>query len=159
MTRPLCLSTEFASVARDLLLQGRSATFTVMGISMLPSIRSGDAVTIVPRQSEPRVGDIVAICKNNRLLVHRVIAVDAHGGLVTAGDGLATADGYSTQDEVVGVVIAVNGERPPTGSVAGAPHALIGLRRLAARHPRAHRVFRSSRRRISRLKSAGEVRL
>jgi nickel-type superoxide dismutase maturation protease len=61
---------------------------TVAGDSMLPALRPGDRVLVMPTR-RPRPGDVVAVGHPGdpgRLLVKRVVAVEPQGRLTVIGD-------------------------------------------------------------------------
>lgn len=143
----------WALLIRDLLAGGRTATFTVRGMSMLPTLREGDRVTLKHLGDTPaQSGDIVAFTRGPVLCLHRVLAVvhDGRTGRVnyylTAGDGLLAHDGRQPADAIVGKVVRVHcsrGEWSPDSllrRVQGLARSFIG------RHPRLRAHLRSARR-------------
>lgn len=109
----------WGGLVADLLKQGCPATFRVRGISMLPTIKDGDSVTLEPLLEGPaRPGDIIAFMRGPCVCLHRVIAVvhDSASGRVTdyltAGDGLLVDDGRQRAEAVIGKVARV---RTPAG--------------------------------------------
>jgi len=91
----------------DSVRQHGSVRIRVQGSSMLPSLRPGDEVNL---QSIPlstiKIGDIIAYQRDGRLFVHRVIANDPAGQLLTRGDTLLQADAPVSGDELLGVIEA-----------------------------------------------------
>ncbi len=90
---------------RDLLEGGLGVELRVTGSSMSPFIRSGDLVTLIPRDRRAiRLGDVVAFLRAGRQLVfHRVVGL-GDGELLTRGDATAGSDAPVPAGEVVGLV-------------------------------------------------------
>ena len=79
----------FDDVALALLREGQAVRFRAAGLSMEPSIRDGDAITVSPVQrGAARVGDVLLYRADGRLLAHRVIgrAEGADGVLLVRAD-------------------------------------------------------------------------
>lgn len=134
-----------------LLAKGHHPTFVVRGISMSPTLRDGDCVTLAPLpESGARRGDIVAFRRGPHLVLHRVLKADriARGDLryyLTAGDGLLEDDGVLREADVLGWVVSV-----ATAGRTWAPQSLIRRVQGAARvflslHPRARRALQKHR--------------
>jgi hypothetical protein len=86
---------DLLDVVTSLITRGTSVRFRAHGLSMLPFIRDGDVVTLVPVQDRPvRFGDVVAIRHpvRDNLILHRVIR-KMPGGYLIQGDNAAVADG------------------------------------------------------------------
>lgn len=95
----------------EFLTTGRGVRFQAVGASMYPSIHDGDLVTVVPVSFNAiGVGDVVLSSNHGRLLVHRVVALDA-GGFSTRGDALPLGDERSDGDTLLGRVVAVEPNR------------------------------------------------
>jgi len=74
---------------------------------MAPTISPGAEVTLCC-SAQPRVGDIIAYVRGDRLVVHRVVAVSGAGWTLTCGDALAVPDPPITDTaDVIGVVTKV----------------------------------------------------
>lgn len=86
----------------------------VSGESMLPTLRAGDRITIVP-DVEPRLGDVVVfVDAPGRTVVHRLVA-SIGGTVVCLGDNRTTYDTPVPRSQVVGVARATSvGHRRPT---------------------------------------------
>jgi hypothetical protein len=75
-------SAAFEEVCVALLAEGRSIRFRAAGLSMEPSIREGDLITVAPLAGQVRRGDVLLYRAGQRLLAHRVV------GRVRGDDGL-----------------------------------------------------------------------
>ena len=95
----------FDATLLDLLRSGQAVRFTVSGDSMSPAIRTGDRVVVEPSQ-ESRVGTVVVRHHENRVLVHRLIAVEGDG-ITTRGDAMFRSDPPAPVTSIVGVVRTV----------------------------------------------------
>ncbi len=95
---------EIFSVARDMLLEGRSVRVTVKGQSMLPFFQSGSTIELRPvKEDDIRKYNVVMADAGNSFVVHRIIAVE--GERVTLlGDGNPRTPEYVTRDKIYGVV-------------------------------------------------------
>jgi hypothetical protein len=97
---------ELLDVVVSLITQGTSVRFRAHGASMLPFIRDGDVVTLVPVQDCPvRLGDVVAIHHpvGNNLILHRVVR-KMPGGYLIQGDNAAVADGIFPDRTILALV-------------------------------------------------------
>jgi hypothetical protein len=97
---------ELLDVVTSLITRGASVRFRAHGLSMLPFIRDGDVVTLVPVQDRPvRIGDVVAIRNSvgNNLILHRVVR-KMPGGYLIQGDNAAVADGIFPARAVLALV-------------------------------------------------------
>lgn len=103
------------------------------GGSMKPAIPSGTEVHLV-RAATPSLGDVVAARVHGKLLLHRVVGVDASGGVLLKGDACPAPDGWVAPHDVLGTVQAVDdgsGARPVPPPSASSPRWRRGLLRLA----------------------------
>lgn len=99
-----------ASLA-ETLRAGREITLRGGGRSMAPTIRPGAAVSLGPCDTARlAVGDIVAAVVGERIVIHRIVELDAHV-VVLRGDNSARADRVS-RPAVLAAVTAVDGEAP-----------------------------------------------
>jgi signal peptidase I len=96
-----------ADVIEAVLESGHSARFTATGDSMVPSIRSGDALVVEP--VEPRAlrrGDVVLAQLPRGLTAHRIVRVERRGGevisITTRGDNCAVDDDPFSPSQLVG---------------------------------------------------------
>ena len=89
-------------LAAELLRRGRPMELVVGGMSMWPLVRAGERVRLEPAVGA-RVGQLAAVVRDGRLLVHRVVR--AEGGLCELrGDNLERSDGLVPAAQIVGVV-------------------------------------------------------
>jgi hypothetical protein len=72
---------------------------------MIPFIRAGDTVTIVPA-AEGRLGDIVLLFQRDRWVLHRVVA-KAAGQIITKGDALGQLDEPVTVQDICGRAVSL----------------------------------------------------
>jgi len=92
----------------DLLRSGRAVRFVAKGHSMVPAIRSGDQLTVVPLPlHEARIGDVLACVVEGRLVVHRLVSRGGDGACVLRGDTASACDPPLTSAHVLGVVTTV----------------------------------------------------
>ena len=103
------------SLLEGVFSKGASFRFRAKGYSMHPWIRHGDVITLSANgPKSPDIGDVVAAIHpvNERLLVHRVIAV-REGHCLLKGDNMASADGLFSARDLLGKVVSVhrNGKR------------------------------------------------
>jgi len=97
----------FMRVLETLLSGGQPVRFRAPGWSMYPTIRDGDAITVVPLGPSPvRVGDVVLYRKGPAAIAHRVIGVRP-AGFVMRGDAARTCDGPIEPAQVLGRVSAI----------------------------------------------------
>lgn len=79
--------------------------FEASGTSMLPGIRDGDRLTVLPVESLS-IGDIVVVRRAEELVCHRVQELRADGSVVTRGDGVTADDPPISRAKVLGKVVA-----------------------------------------------------
>jgi signal peptidase I len=139
-----------ADLAEQVLRGEGSVRLEVRGDSMRPTLRTGDRVTLAPR--EPRLlraGCLVAVRTPEGMRVHRFVGLDEKGWVRTAGDAVDHRDAPVPEQSLLGEVIEVERDgcrqRPVVGRAAlwrwearRVPSALrrrLGrsLRRLAGR--------------------------
>jgi hypothetical protein len=112
-----CTGPDFCRLSRDILGQGYGLRFRARGGSMVPWICDGDVLSVVPKaQVEVRVGDVVLYRDSpGKIVVHRVVAEQGQQEarrLLIRGDWRSQADGWISDTEVLGKVVAVErGER------------------------------------------------
>jgi hypothetical protein len=99
--------------AAALLREGRSIVLPATGTSMRPLFAPGDRLRVRPAvAADARVGDVVVIAGDERLVAHRLVYATATT-LVTRGDSAVDADAPVAADALVGIV-----------EVTPSPHAL-----------------------------------
>lgn len=86
----------------------------VTGSSMLPAIRPLDEIAVERCHAhEVRRGEVVLFVQRGRLFVHRVIAVDSRGCIVTRGDTNPTPDEPLLPGQLLGKVVHVRRRGTP----------------------------------------------
>ncbi|MGH9144341.1 MAG: S24/S26 family peptidase [Vicinamibacterales bacterium] len=130
----------FGALIEDALASGSAVRFQAEGVSMYPTIRDGETITVVAASADEVGGGDILLCRHGqRLLAHRVIAVATSGGgrvYELRGDAKASSDALVGASDVVGKVIDVrrNGRRIP---LCGRAARLRRTARLAASRARA----------------------
>ena len=84
---------------------------TLRGGSMVPEIRPGARVRLQCGEYAPVVGEIIAFRQEGRLVIHRLMEVDAQGRLICRGDANPRPDAPVTLDDVAGRVVEVQPAR------------------------------------------------
>jgi hypothetical protein len=97
--------------------KGKPFRFESRGESMLPAIRDGDILTVVPRGARPpRTGDLVAFVhpETAGVRVHRIVGIE-DGRYILKGDNALGADPPVGPDGILGFVVALErrGRRRP----------------------------------------------
>lgn len=134
-------SAVFRELCSTLLEQGMSVQFEARGVSMSPTIRSGDMVQVEPLEPhELHRGDIVLGQDTGRFILHRVMGRDERM-CSTRGDSSREADRSIAVSEVVGRVLSAR--RKMSGrTVALAPASLKRLHMARASVYRSLRKLR-----------------
>lgn len=98
----------FAELMAAVLARSAPFRFQASGFSMSPFIRDGDVITLGPPPRRLRFGEVAAFVNpgNNRLTVHRVVAIGRHGYLIR-GDNAPEPDGTVAHADILGRVINV----------------------------------------------------
>ncbi len=110
-------SPDFTGLCLEILKDGQSIRFAANGLSMTPSIRDGEIVTVFPVDvRDLRIGDVVLYrTPNNRLTAHRVVRRRvAESGVIFGmrGDASAACPEVVPGDRVLGrVAYAERGAR------------------------------------------------
>jgi hypothetical protein len=89
--------------------KGRPFRFKASGFSMVPFIRDGDVITILPLSgNRPRVGEVVTCIhpETGGLVVHRVVG-KKDGDYIIQGDSVSWADGLVPRTKILGCVSRV----------------------------------------------------
>ena len=89
------------------LRSGRDMTITVTGISMNPTMREGDSVT-VRRCDTYCVGDVLVFCYKGELLIHRLLKIK-NGRFFCKGDNSFRLEDMPPED-IAGKVVLLNGQ-------------------------------------------------
>jgi signal peptidase I len=98
------------------LAEGKTIRIKAHGYSMYPAIRPGSLILIEPlrKKGNPVRGEIVALKRENGLVVHRVVRREVKNGIIyyiTRGDSNSRADRPVTEDKIAGRII----KSEPTG--------------------------------------------
>jgi signal peptidase I len=98
-------------VIEEALTRGTVVRFRAEGISMHPTIRDGEAITIAPVVTDDVVSGDVLLCRHGqRVLAHRVVAVTTCGTerfFELRGDANASCDTPIGANAIVGRVVGV----------------------------------------------------
>ena len=102
----------FVSMSLDLLERGHKVRLLAPGWSMHPTIRDGEAITVVPVSAlEVRRGDIVFYRCNGNVFAHRVVGVENHEEdalrFTLRGDALGAPDESVASHQILGKVVSV----------------------------------------------------
>jgi len=107
-----------------LLAEGKTVRIKAHGYSMFPAIKPGSLILIEPLQQKgrPVPGEIVAIRRENGIVVHRVtrrIVKDGVTWYVTRGDSNSSSDKPVKIEQIAGRIIKseATGENPEAADV------------------------------------------
>jgi hypothetical protein len=81
--------------------------FRACGWSMVPFIQDGDVITVAPLENQrPRLGEVVAFIhpENNKLVVHRVVAVKGDAFFIQGDSDHTFPDGFVSEENLIGSV-------------------------------------------------------
>jgi signal peptidase I len=108
-----------------LLSEGKTIRIKAHGFSMYPSIKPGSLILIEPLNINglPRPGEIIAIRRENGLIVHRLSKIIRKNGVlyyVARGDSNAYADNPVKIEKIAGRIIRAEstGENPVPANVS-----------------------------------------
>lgn len=111
-------------LALTLLSEGKTIRIKAHGYSMFPCIKPGSLLLIEPVNLKgfPRQGEIVAIRKDNGLVVHRITEIVKKNNLsfyIARGDSNAFSDNPVKIDKIAGRVIGAEttGENPVVADI------------------------------------------
>jgi hypothetical protein len=108
---PQALLSATAGLIADVLHQFGQVRLRAHGVSMFPSIRSGDVLSVARcLPGELELGDVILARDGNRLFAHRVTSTHAAGDgawIATRGDSHWRRDPLLRAADVLGRVIAV----------------------------------------------------
>jgi signal peptidase I len=101
----------FSAVIEQALTEGTLVRFRAEGISMYPTIRDGEAITVAPVAADEVVtGDVLLCRQGTRVLAHRVVDVTRCGTeriFELRGDAKISCDAPVRASAVVGRVVGV----------------------------------------------------
>ena len=113
------------NIGPSLLSEGTTIRIKAHGYSMYPSIKPGSLLIIEPLKlkGEPKKGEIVAIKRENGLIVHRIVKIIIHGGkrfYIARGDSNSMADKPVSIEMIAGRVIKSEptGENPSPANIS-----------------------------------------
>ncbi len=123
-------------LAAELLQNGGQTRLSVLGASMLPTIWPRDVVTISRiKYIDISLGDIVAIARADKILVHRVIRNEHER--VTRGDSASQADSPINATELLGKVISIKrGSKEMVPARSSVLHRISGWLLCHSKHIR-----------------------
>ena len=103
------------TVANDILIadidrflkEGREVVFLVKGYSMLPFITGwAESVELHRLDRNPQRGDIVlAKVETGHHVLHRIISIDADGGITLMGDGNNQGVEHCKTEDIIGIAV------------------------------------------------------
>lgn len=104
------------NVGTKLLSEGKTIRIKALGYSMYPCIKPGSLILIEPinLKGVPVPGEIIAIKKENGLIVHRltkIVIENSVSSFIARGDSSAYADNPVKIDKIVGRIV----RSEPTG--------------------------------------------
>ena len=119
---PLTPQELFLDLSTELLRQGQSVRFQAPGLSMHPTIKEGETITVVPVASfDIKRGDILLYLAGTKAIAHRVVSIKRGKGdpstqssrlspqhlFILRGDASATCDDPVKTQQVLGKVVSV----------------------------------------------------
>jgi signal peptidase I len=112
-------------IGLTLLSEGKTIRIKAHGFSMYPSIKPGSLILIEPLNINglPRPGEIIAIRRENGLIVHRLSKIIRKNGVlyyIARGDSNAYADNPVKIEKIAGRIIRAEstGENPVPANVS-----------------------------------------
>jgi len=110
MNKYLSKQTIVKDLSLSLLAEGKTIRIKAHGYSMYPCIKPGSLVLIEPLKIKgpPVKGEIIAVRRENGLIVHRLIKIISKNGItsyIARGDSNATADNPVKIDKIVGRIV------------------------------------------------------
>jgi len=99
-------------ISLTLLSEGKTIRIKAHGYSMYPCIKPGSIILIEPVRikGRPVPGEIIAIKRENGLVVHRLTRIVEKNGVtsfIARGDSNAYADNPVTYDKITGRIVGV----------------------------------------------------
>jgi len=129
-----------AAVVEARLRAGHPTELRVGGRSMEPFLAAGQRVLLEPCPDDAlKRGDVAAFVRDGRLILHRIVAVDADAGMATLkGDNAAAAEVVATA-EIMGRATAVLWPRRVSLVEPGRQRIGRWLARFSVVHGQVHR--------------------
>jgi signal peptidase I len=113
------------NVGFKLLSEGKTVRIKAHGYSMYPCIKPGSMILIEPIKikGNPVPGEIIAIKRENGLVVHRLSRIDVNKGITTyiaRGDSNALEDAPITISKIAGRIVGAEstGENPVPADIS-----------------------------------------
>ncbi len=107
-------------VAQAIRASGWTVDLPAEGSSMEPLIFAGDSVTVaMGRVERMTIGDLVCFQRGDAVVVHRILEVTGDGRLLLEKGDAERAGSWIREDQVLGRVVKIRGERlaeRPAGS-------------------------------------------
>lgn len=111
-------------VSSSLLSEGKTIRIKAHGYSMFPSIKPGSLIIIEPltQKGNPVPGEIVAVKRENGMVVHRLIKIiikDGRRYYIARGDSNAFADAPIPLEMIAGRIVRAepSGENPDPADI------------------------------------------
>jgi signal peptidase I len=137
MNKHLKPPSSIKDLGATLLAEGKNIRIKAHGYSMYPAIRPGSLIIIEPVsiKGKPSEGEIIAIRRDQGLIVHRLTRVIIKEGVryyIARGDSNAYADNPVTIDRIAGRVVGSEptGENPRPADIRINKHPGYILNRL-----------------------------
>lgn len=125
MNKYLNKQTLVKDISLTLLSEGKTVRIKAHGYSMYPCIKPGSLLLIEPihLKGTPKPGEIIAIKRENGLVVHRlckIIVKDGVRSYIARGDSNSSADYPVTIDKIAGRIIRAEttGENPVLADIS-----------------------------------------
>jgi signal peptidase I len=106
-------------IGLTLLSEGKTIRIKAHGYSMYPCIKPGSLILIEPIRLKglPRAGEIIAIKRENGLIVHRLVKTVTKNGVtwyIARGDSNASPDNPVSSEKIAGRIVGADttGENP-----------------------------------------------
>ena len=80
----------FFALVEEQLQAGQNVRISLKGISMLPTLRAGDVLTVVPLKGDAEVGDVVLFRFAGQHLVHRVVGREGDKYIIQGDNNYST---------------------------------------------------------------------
>ena len=102
----------FPELISEVLGRGHDVRFRAPGLSMHPTIRENEAITVRPVSvSAIRKGDIILYCWRQGVIAHRIVGIDKAGGgairFIMRGDASGASTEQIKPEQILGKVVAI----------------------------------------------------
>lgn len=131
------------NIGLTLLSEGKTIRLKAHGYSMYPNIRPGSLLLIEPihLKGDPVPGEIIAIVKNDGLIVHRLIKIEVRNNVknfIARGDSNAWSDYPVKIGKIAGRIVGAEttGENPVRADIRikARPGYIINRLRIIGMH-------------------------